>query len=222
MSPRANRNVELLLDVERAELFGFSLGGLTAMQTAISGADRAGRVVLASAHYRADGYRNEILNPQAHLNSDLLPTEDDFRQMPRAPTRVAPDPAHFGAFMAKASAMVGAFEGWSDDTMRAIDAPTLLIVGDHDFVRLEHAVAMHELIPGSQLAVPGDHPHGRGAMRRDRPADGQTFPCRLRFKLQNPNRQGETSATPATGLRGERGCAAVRRCLRGGRTASPA
>lgn len=141
------------LDIERADLFGFSLGALTALQTAISSPDRVGRVVLASAHYRADGYRDEILNPQAHLNSDLLPTEDDFRQMQQAYASVAPDPAHFGVFMGKASAMVGSFQGWSDDTMRAIDAPTLLIVGDHDFVRLEHAVAMQELIPGSQLAV---------------------------------------------------------------------
>jgi pimeloyl-ACP methyl ester carboxylesterase len=141
------------LDVERADLFGFSLGAMTALQAAISSPDRVGRVVLASAHYRADGYRDEIRDPQAHLDSDLLPTEDDFRQMQQAYASVAPDPAHFGAFMAKASAMVDAFQGWSDDTMRAVDAPTLLMVGDHDFVRLEHAVAMHELIPGSQLAV---------------------------------------------------------------------
>ena len=73
--------------------------------------------------------------------------------MQQAYASVAPDPAHFGVFMAKASAMAGAFQGWGDDTMRAIDAPTLPIVGDHDFVRLEHAVAMQALIPGSQLAV---------------------------------------------------------------------
>jgi pimeloyl-ACP methyl ester carboxylesterase len=141
------------LEIERADLFGFSLGALTALQTAISSPERVGRVVLASAHYRADGYRDEIRDPQAHLNSDLLPTENDFRQMQQAYANVAPDPAHFGAFMARASAMVGGFQGWSDDTMRAIDAPTLLIVGDHDFVKLEHAVAMRELIAGSQLAV---------------------------------------------------------------------
>jgi pimeloyl-ACP methyl ester carboxylesterase len=141
------------LDIERADLFGFSLGALTALQTAIDHPDRVGRVVLASAHYRADGYRDEIRDPQAHLDSDLLPTEDDFRQMQQVYASVAPDPAHFGVFMARASAMVGGFQGWSDDTMRAVDAPTLLMVGDHDFVRLEHAVAMHELIPGSQLAV---------------------------------------------------------------------
>ncbi len=141
------------LDVERADLFGFSLGALTALQTAISSPDRVGRVVLESAHYRADGYRDEIRNPQAHLDSDLLPSESDFRQMQQAYADVAPDPAHFGAIMAKASTAVGAFEGWSDDTMRAIDAPILLIVGDSDFVRLEHTVAMQGLIPGSQLAV---------------------------------------------------------------------
>ncbi len=30
---------------------------------------------------------------------------------------------------------------------------SLLVFGDHDFVRLEHAVRMHGLIPGAQLAI---------------------------------------------------------------------
>jgi pimeloyl-ACP methyl ester carboxylesterase len=47
----------------------------------------------------------------------------------------------------------------------AIAAPTLLVVGDHDFVRLEHAVEMHELIPGSQLGVLPGTTH-MGVMRR--------------------------------------------------------
>ena len=37
--------------------------------------------------------------------------------------------------------------------MAGITAPTLLIIGDHDFVTIEHAALMKQLIPGSRLAV---------------------------------------------------------------------
>jgi pimeloyl-ACP methyl ester carboxylesterase len=41
----------------------------------------------------------------------------------------------------------------------------LLVFGDHDFFRLEHAVEMHALIPGAQLAVLPGATH-MGLMRR--------------------------------------------------------
>jgi pimeloyl-ACP methyl ester carboxylesterase len=43
--------------------------------------------------------------------------------------------------------------------MQSINAPTLVVIGDHDIVRPEHAVLMFRLLPIAQLAVlPGtDH-----------------------------------------------------------------
>jgi pimeloyl-ACP methyl ester carboxylesterase len=51
------------------------------------------------------------------------------------------------------------FEGWSPDEIRSIQAPTLIMLGDRDIVRPEHAVEMFRLLPHAQLAVlPGtDH-----------------------------------------------------------------
>lgn len=147
------------LGVERADLFGFSLGGLTATQTAIRHPGRVDRLVAASVHFRPDGYHREIWDPALHAGSTRMPGPADFAEMRQAYERIAPDPGHFGAFMARTSGAAMAFQGWSDDELRAISAPTLVLVGDHDFVRLEHAVEMHELIPGSQLAVLPDCTH---------------------------------------------------------------
>jgi pimeloyl-ACP methyl ester carboxylesterase len=83
----------------------------------------------------------------------MMPSESDFQAMRDAYDRVAPDPGHFAEIMAKTSAMVAAFEGWPAEEIRAITAPTLLLVGDTDFIRLENAVEMFELIPDAQLAV---------------------------------------------------------------------
>jgi pimeloyl-ACP methyl ester carboxylesterase len=46
-----------------------------------------------------------------------------------------------------------AFTGWQPDEVRAITAPTLVIIGDADIVRPEHAVQMFRLLGGG---VPGD------------------------------------------------------------------
>lgn len=141
------------LGIDRADVFGFSLGGLTALQTAIRYPERVGRVVLASTHFRHDGYYDEIFDPAAFGISKRLPTQADFDEMREAYLKVAPHPEHFDAFIAKQSGVVAAFQGWPDDALRGIAAPTLLVIGDRDFIRIEHAAAMHALIPDSQLAV---------------------------------------------------------------------
>ena len=50
------------------------------------------------------------------------------------------------------------FTDWSDDQLRSIKAPTLLIAGDRDVMTPEHTVQMFRLIPDAQLMiVPGTH-----------------------------------------------------------------
>jgi pimeloyl-ACP methyl ester carboxylesterase len=154
--PNLASDVVALLDhlgIERADIFGFSLGGLTAIQTAITYPDRVNRLVLAGTHFRTSGYHDDIRDPEKWATSTRMPTENDFKEMQDAYARVAPDPSHFQAFMAKASAAPDTVDEWASDDLRAITAPALIIVGDNDFVRIEHAAEMRDLIPRSQLAV---------------------------------------------------------------------
>jgi pimeloyl-ACP methyl ester carboxylesterase len=124
-----------------------------------------GRTILVSVSYASDGYHQEISDPSQHATSTRMPTAEDFRQMRQAYERLAPDPGHFDAFAAKASQAVGNMKGWTAGQLGGITAPTLLVFGDHDFIRLEHAVEMHALIPGAQLAVLPGATH-MGVMRR--------------------------------------------------------
>jgi len=107
------------------------------------------RLVPAFVHFRPDGYHADIRDPALQAGSTRLPTADHFAEMRAAYERTAPDPGNFDAFVATTSNAVGARPGWPDDALGAIAAPTLVVVGDHDFVRLE----MVELIPDAQLAV---------------------------------------------------------------------
>jgi pimeloyl-ACP methyl ester carboxylesterase len=135
------------LGVAQADFFGFSLGGMVALELAVTRPALVRRMVLAAVPYRPEGYHE--LPP----GSDRLPTEADYREWELAYRRVAPEPDHFAELLTRTSAMVAALEGWSAEQLRALRPPTVLLLGDHDLVRLPHAVEMFDLIPDARLAV---------------------------------------------------------------------
>ena len=153
------------LGLERADLFGFSLGGLVSTDIAARHPDRVGRVVLAASHFRPDAYYPEITAPEQ--DSPRLPTEEDFASMHGAYKEVAPDPDHFFTFLEKIQPAVHAFEPWTDEELARLTMPILMIIGDTDFVRLEHAVEMQNRLPDSQLAILPGTKHTEVAKRAD-------------------------------------------------------
>jgi pimeloyl-ACP methyl ester carboxylesterase len=133
------------LAIEQADVFGFSLGGLTTYELLIHHPGRIGRAVVASADHRND--RGGEVHPER------LPTEGDFAAMRDAYAAVAPDPAHFEAFAERTVAMVQGFRGWADDQLRGIEVPVLVLIGDTDFVLVPDAAEAADLMPNGQLAV---------------------------------------------------------------------
>lgn len=139
------------LGIERADVLGYSLGGLVSIDIATRHPQRVGRVVLAAAHFRPDAYHPEITAPEQ--DSPRLPTEDEFAAMHRAYVEVAPDPQHFFGFLEKIQPAVHDFTPWTDEQLARLTMPILMIIGDTDFIRLEHAVEMQNRLPDSQLAI---------------------------------------------------------------------
>jgi pimeloyl-ACP methyl ester carboxylesterase len=141
------------LGIERAHLFGFSLGGIVATQVAISYPERVGRLVLASAHFRWAGYHSEIRNVEEQDGSRRMPTPADFQAMQDAYVKVAPDPEAFATVAGKLQPVVPSVDRWSDEELHGITTPTLLLMGDNDFMTVEHAAWQHDMLPNGQLAV---------------------------------------------------------------------
>lgn len=133
------------LSIEEADVFGFSLGGLTTYELLVHHPGRIRRAVVASADHRNDR--------AGELHPERLPTAADFAAMRDAYVAVAPDPEHFDAFAEKTSAMVHGFGGWDDDQLRTIEVPVLVMIGDTDFILVPDAVEAVELMPRGQLAV---------------------------------------------------------------------
>ena len=149
------------LDVGRADVVGYSMGGAVGLQLAMSNPGMVRRLVFAGgASYDASGYYAEFLEVLGSTSVDDLAGSD----WERAHLAVAPHPDQWSAVVAKVNALDRDFQGWSADDVRAVRAPTLLINGDSDIIQPEHAVAMFRLLgggapadlttaPESQLAV---------------------------------------------------------------------
>jgi pimeloyl-ACP methyl ester carboxylesterase len=134
------------------DVWGYSLGALTATSLALRHPAKVRRLVLAASHIRPDGYHPEITAPEQ--DDSRLPTEEEFAVWQAAYEAVAPNPGDFFPFLERLQPVVhDGFTGWTDEEIRSITAPTFLVIGDRDFVRLEHAAEMLDLFPDCGLAV---------------------------------------------------------------------
>jgi pimeloyl-ACP methyl ester carboxylesterase len=132
------------LEVERADVMGYSQGGGVALQLALRHPQLVSKLVILSATYRRDGWYSSALQGLEGLSADF------FADTPVAKTfrKHTADPAAFDAYVEKMRVLGFDDKNIGDAEMRSIQAKTMVIVGDADAVRPEHAVAMFELLGG--------------------------------------------------------------------------
>lgn len=141
------------LGIRKAHFLGFSNGGQTAMLTGIRHPDIVDRLVVISAAYNRNGFPTGFFEGMQQARLEHMPP-----QLKTAFLEVTPDSAKLQAMFEKDRDRMLAFEGWSDELIRSIAAPTLIIGNDADVVAPEHTLALHRLIPNSRLAImPGVH-----------------------------------------------------------------
>ena len=142
------------LHVDRADLLGFSNGGTIALQVAIRHPRVVRKVVAISALAKRDGGYPWLWEAMKNARLENMPQE-----LQEAYRKVAPHPENLRTFHDKAAQRMRDFKDIPDDAIRAISAPTLVVIGDADVVRPEHAVELVRLLPHARLAVlPGtDH-----------------------------------------------------------------
>jgi pimeloyl-ACP methyl ester carboxylesterase len=165
------------LGLEQADVFGFSMGGATALQVAIRHPELVRKLVVASAGYASDSMHPEALEVFPSITPEMFagsPIEEAYK-------KTAPNPDDFPKLVAKLKDLDTTTFAWPEEDIRGVAAPTLVVLGDSDGVRLAHAVRMFELLgggvmgdlsgmPRSQLAVlPGTShfvPPGSGLLDR--------------------------------------------------------
>jgi pimeloyl-ACP methyl ester carboxylesterase len=144
------------LKIERADFFGYSMGGNVALAIAIRHPNLVDRLAINGSNSGKieEAYEPETFKQFKGLRADFAPPV-----LKDAYDKVAPDPTQWPVLVAKVKKMGLEFKGFTREEMKSIKARVLITLGDRDGVRLEHAVEMFRLIPNAQLAVfpAGDH-----------------------------------------------------------------
>jgi len=128
----------------RAHLLGCSAGAVTALLVAVRRPDLVDRLALVSGVFHRDGWIPEAIDPglEPHPASAAGYGE------------LSPDDAdHFPVVLAKLRRMDGEEPTLSPADLAGVRGRTLVMVGDDDEVRLQHAVAMYRGIADAELAV---------------------------------------------------------------------
>jgi pimeloyl-ACP methyl ester carboxylesterase len=136
------------LKVPNASIFGFSNGGNTAIQLAARNPQLVNKLILASTFYKREAF------PPGFFEGMKLATLKDMPESLRnAFLKINPDSNALLAMFNKDRERMIRFTDWSDELLRSIKAPTLVICGDRDVVSAEHNVAMSKLIGNARLMI---------------------------------------------------------------------
>ena len=141
------------LKVPKANILGFSDGGCTTLQLAISHSEIVNKIVVVSSNYQREG-----MIPGFFEGLEKATLADMPEVFKTAYKKVAPDPNHLPVMFEKDVSRRLNFLDRTDDYLQSITAATLLMASDQDVITLEHTIKMAKLIPGARLVIlPGTH-----------------------------------------------------------------
>jgi pimeloyl-ACP methyl ester carboxylesterase len=148
------------LGMGQADVFGYSMGGGVALQLAIRHPGLVRKLVAASASYTSDGMQPELHGMVPSITPEMFagsPIEAAYLE-------VAPNPGDFPRLVEKLKRLDMTPFVWPAEDVRGIGAPTLIVVGDSDAIRLEHAVEMFRLLGGGAMGDLAGLPNSRLAV----------------------------------------------------------
>jgi pimeloyl-ACP methyl ester carboxylesterase len=132
------------LGIEQADLFGYSMGSGIALQLAVDHPELVRKLAVASFAHRLDGLHPGLVEGLEQVTPEVL-EGSPFQQ---AYAREAPRPEDWPRMVAKVTALNRQLPEWPAEAIRSIAAPMLIIIGDSDIIRPEHAVEVFRLVGG--------------------------------------------------------------------------
>ncbi|PJZ69290.1 alpha/beta hydrolase [Leptospira perolatii] len=141
------------LKMERVDIFGFSNGASVALHIAIRNPEFVRKLVFASSFTKREGADPTIWNSMKKATFESMP-----QALKDAFLKVNPDPQKLRTMYDKDVARMRTFKDLNDREVKSVGIPTLILLGDKDIPRLEHAVEMVRMIPKARLLIlPGGH-----------------------------------------------------------------
>jgi pimeloyl-ACP methyl ester carboxylesterase len=127
-----------------AHLVGWSDGGIVAVHVALRRPDLVQRLVLIGTNVHHD----------AVLALDLDPSSPVAAKMYEEYAAMSPDGGdHFGVLFERFVVMASTEPTMNPAELASLTAPTLVMAGDDDLIRLDHTCAIYAALPAGRLAI---------------------------------------------------------------------
>ncbi|MCC6984484.1 MAG: alpha/beta hydrolase [Bauldia sp.] len=136
--------------IERADVFGYSMGSAAALQLAIRHPEKVDQLIAASVAYDVSGWQPAFIEMIPTMSREMFvgtPMEDGYREL-------AANPEGFPELVDKLIALEKEPMAWEED-VRGLTTPILIIAGDADVSTLEHNVALFRLLGGGEMGDMG-------------------------------------------------------------------
>jgi pimeloyl-ACP methyl ester carboxylesterase len=148
------------LELDDPDIVGYSMGGAIGLQVAIRHPELVRKLVMISSGFASDSAHPEAIEMFPSITPEMFagsPLEAEYK-------RIAPNPDDFPNLVWKLKELDTVPFSWPEEDVRAVTAPTMVVVGDSDVVTLEHTVKLFRLrgggvmgdlagLPAAQLAV---------------------------------------------------------------------
>jgi pimeloyl-ACP methyl ester carboxylesterase len=136
------------LGLKHTDLFGYSLGGGVALQTAIRHPENVRKLALVSVPFSSDGWYPEVRAGMKSMNAEAAKAMVGS-PMHQAYISAAPNPDAWQTLVVKTGELIRQDYDWSKG-VATLKMPTLLVVGDADAIRPTHTVEFFGLLGGGK------------------------------------------------------------------------
>jgi len=134
------------LQIDSADILGYSMGGGVAFQMAIRHPEQVRRLIVLSGSYAHDGWWPDVEASYSSITADIFkgsPIEKQYDSLGN-------DPKHFPEFVKKVISIDLEPYDWSKEANK-IKAPLFMAIGDADGIQYEHALALFRALGGGKM-----------------------------------------------------------------------
>jgi pimeloyl-ACP methyl ester carboxylesterase len=134
------------LKVQKADIVGWSDGGILGLDLAMRHADRVSRIFAFAANTLTSGVKDDV---------EKNPTFAAYiERAHRQYEAYSVTPKEYDTFVAQIGQMWATQPSWTDAQLKSITVPVLIVDGDHDeAIKREHTEYIASTIPGAGLLI---------------------------------------------------------------------
>lgn len=134
------------LKIAKADVVGWSDGGIIGLDLAIHHPDRVGRIVAIGSNYDVSGLTSTTAAPAD--GAGVRPQREAYK-------RLSSTPDQWPVFYGKVTTMWHTEPAFTVQDLGRIRSPVLVMAGEHDSIRREHTDAMAKALPnGREVIIP--------------------------------------------------------------------